>query len=257
MRFSAAHEEQINRKYYWREPLNTSVSDRARSAMEFFLHPFSALPEEVNMADRYLYNLLGQNENVILVARQHWLVLLAEIASELLLAMGISTFIAILTVTLLNPLILFGLFILIAPALSLTRDVLIWRNREYVITNRRVIQLSGVLNKSVSDSSLEKVNDVKLSQSFWGRMLDYGDIEILTASELGVNFMRRISQPIRYKTAMVDAKEQLERGGTPIPAEKKSGDLLSLLGQLDALRQKGILTEEEFQEKKKAILAKY
>ena len=37
-----------------------------------------------------------------------------------------------------------------------------------------------------------KVNDVKMEQSFLGRLLGYGDIEILTASELGVNLFRRI-----------------------------------------------------------------
>ena len=30
--------------------------------------------------------------------------------------------------------------------------------------------ISGVLGKDVVDSSLEKVNDVKMSQSFFGRM---------------------------------------------------------------------------------------
>jgi hypothetical protein len=209
------------------------------------------------MADRYLYNLLGENEKVVFVTRQHWLVLLTEVASELLLALALSTLIAILTVTLANPLILIGLALLLAPALSMTRDILIWRNREFVITNRRVLQLTGVLNKNVIDSSLDKVNDVKLSQSMWGRMLDYGDIEILTASELGANMMRRIHAPIRYKTAMLNAKEHWERGGAGAPPDRASGDLLTLLSQLDALRQKGILTEEEFQAKKKAILEKY
>jgi hypothetical protein len=40
------------------------------------------------------------------------------------------------------------------------------------------------------------VNDVKLSQSFWGRLFDYGDIEILTASEVGANVFRSIGDPI-------------------------------------------------------------
>jgi uncharacterized membrane protein YdbT with pleckstrin-like domain len=209
------------------------------------------------MADRYLSNLLGEKEEILLVTRQHWLVLLGEISSEILLALALSTLIAILAVFLMNPLPLLGLLLLFAPAISLTRDVLIWRNREFVITTRRVIQLSGFFNKNVSDSSLEKVNDVKLTQSALGRIFDYGDIEILTASELGANMMRRISHPIQYKTAMVNAKERVERGDVPQKTGANSGDLLSLLGQLDTLRQKGILSDAEFQEKKKSVLAKY
>jgi hypothetical protein len=223
--------------------------------------PFAVLStcpttKELIMADQYLQNLLGEKEQLVLVARQHWLVLLGEIASELLLALALCIVLAIGAV-LVNPLILAGLLLLLLPAASLTRDVLIWRNREYVITNRRVIQLSGVLSKNVSDSSLEKVNDVKMTQTFLGRMLDYGDIEILTASELGANILRRIAHPVRYKLAMVNAKERLELGDMPQRSSANSGDLLSVLGQLDALRQKGILTEAEFQEKKKSVLEKY
>ena len=41
-------------------------------------------------------------------------------------------------------------------------------NQEYVLTNRRVIQVEGVLNRNSTDSSLEKINDAVLSQSSSG-----------------------------------------------------------------------------------------
>ncbi len=40
-----------------------------------------------------------------------------------------------------------------------------WWNEKYIVTNRRVIQIEGILDKHVIDSSLEKVNDVVLVQS--------------------------------------------------------------------------------------------
>jgi uncharacterized membrane protein YdbT with pleckstrin-like domain len=204
------------------------------------------------MADTYLNNLLGEREDILLVARQHWLVLLGETISEILLTLCILALVAVLSVFL-GPLALLGLLILIAPAISLTRDILLWANRKYVITTRRVIQLSGVISKNVADSSLEKVNDVKLEQSFFGRLLGYGDIEILTASELGVNKILRIADPIRYKIAMVNAKAQLESG----EGIKAAGsDVPALLTQLDGLRQKGVISEQEFQEKKTKLMAK-
>jgi uncharacterized membrane protein YdbT with pleckstrin-like domain len=204
------------------------------------------------MADTYLNSLLGEKETILLVARQHWLVLLSETISELLLTLVVLVLIGVLAVFL-GPLALLGLIILIAPAISLTRDVLLWANRKYVITSRRVIQLSGVISKNVADSSLEKVNDVKLEQSFFGRLLGYGDIEILTASELGVNKIQRIADPIRYKIAMVNAKAQLESGEGIRAA---GSDVPALLSQLDALRQKGVISDQEFQEKKTRLLSK-
>jgi uncharacterized membrane protein YdbT with pleckstrin-like domain len=204
------------------------------------------------MADTYLNNLLGENEKILLVARQHWLVLLGETISEILLTLVVLALIAVVSIFV-GPLALLGLIILIAPAVSLTRDILLWTNRKYVITSRRVIQLSGVISKNVADSSLEKVNDVKLEQSFFGRLLGYGDIEILTASELGVNKILRIADPIRYKISMVNAKAQLESG----EGIKAAGsDVPTLLSQLDGLRQKGVISDQEFQEKKAKLLSK-
>lgn len=206
------------------------------------------------MSDPYLTGLLGEKEEILLVARQHWLVLLGEIASELILSIALI-FLSVVAAVFLGPLALLVLLLLLAPVASLTRDLLIWLNRKYIITSRRVIQLSGVFSKNVTDSSLEKVNDVKLNQSLPGRMFDYGDIEIMTASELGVNKIRRIAGPIRYKTAMVNAKARLEQGEEIRPAAKGE-NIPALLAQLDTLRKQGVLTEAEFQEKKQRLLSK-
>ena len=208
------------------------------------------------MTDSYLKNLLGENEQIIFVTRQHWLVLLAEILSESILAVALVVLITLIWwIWLPHPLILLGYLLLLLPLLSLLRDVLIWTNRQYIVTNWRVIQIAGVFNKDVTDSSLEKVNDVKLEQSFWGRLWDYGDIEILTASELGVNKFSRIGQPIRLKTAMLNAKEKLEQGQASL-GRGSEADIVSLIAQLDSLRQHGVLSEEEFQQKKAQLLAK-
>ena len=83
-------------------------------------------------------------------------------------------------------------------------------NQEYVLTNRRVIQVEGVLNRNATDSSLEKINDAVLSQSVFGRMFDFGDLTVLTASESGIEKMRMLRSPIVFKKAMLDAKHEYE-----------------------------------------------
>jgi len=205
------------------------------------------------MAKSYLQELLGQNERILLETRQHWFVLFSSIVLEIIL-----TLLLIAGVTVAIPLFppaVFGFVLVLVPLIGMLRDILIWYNREYVVTNRRVIQISGVFSKDVVDSSLEKVNDVKMSQSFFGRLFDYGDIEILTASEMGINLFKRIGDPIKFKTAMLNAKEKLgfeEMGGPAQSAE----DVPSLIAKLDELRKKGILSEAEFQKKKAELLAK-
>jgi hypothetical protein len=83
-------------------------------------------------------------------------------------------------------------------------------NQEYVLTNRRVIQVEGVLNRNSTDSSLEKINDAVLSQSVFGRMFDFGDLTVLTASEAGIDAMKMLRSPIVFKKAMLDAKHEFE-----------------------------------------------
>ncbi len=209
------------------------------------------------MADTYLNKLLGENERIIIVTRQHWLILAGEIASETVLSIAFIVLIALIATLMVFPLAWVGLLLLVFPLVSLWRDVLIWSNRKFVVTSFRVIQLGGVLNKSVTDSSLEKVNDVKLEQSMLGRMFGYGDVEILTASELGINKFDHLAQPVNFKTAMLNAKEKLEHApAEPAPRSAPAPDVPTLISQLDGLRKAGILTEEEFQKKKADLLGK-
>lgn len=211
------------------------------------------------MADKYIQSLMGEAEKMLLVTRQHWFVLFRTIVIEcliivILVSVGIAASVAFPPAVFLAPVI--GLLLALIPAVGMLRDILIWYNRQYIVTNRRVIQVSGVINKNVVDSSLEKVNDVKMSQSFFGRIFDYGDIEILTASELGVNQFQRIGDPVHFKTAMLNSKEKLGFDDIAVHTIQPADDIPTLIARLDELRKQGIVSEEEFQAKKTELLAK-
>lgn len=210
------------------------------------------------MTDTYLNHLLGERESILLVTHQHWFQLFRAILLELVLI--VLTVVAVTLIyffMLLQPIVFTGYLLLLIPIVSIIRDVLIWQNHKYVVTNRRVIQIFGIYNKNVTDSSLEKVNDVKMDQSVLGRIFNFGDIEILTASELGINRFTFIGDPISFKTAMINAKfelEQQERPSYVTQAVNPAMDVPRLIQQLDELRQKGAITDAEFQAKKARLL---
>jgi uncharacterized membrane protein YdbT with pleckstrin-like domain len=211
------------------------------------------------MAGHYLQSLMGEKENVILATRHHWFVLASSIVLEAFLILII--FFASLTLSIYlanNPAMPFvaviGFILLFIPVATGTRDILDWSNHQFIITNRRVMQISGIFNKSVIDSSLEKVNDIKMDQTALGRMFGYGDIEILTASELGVNLFKKIDDPVKFKTALINAKHMLEQSA-PTSVEE-SPDIPSVISKLADLRSQGIITEDEFQQKKAQLLSK-
>ena len=164
-------------------------------------------------------------------------------------------------------------------------------NQEYVLTNRRVIQVEGVLNRNSTDSSLEKINDAVLTQSVFGRMFDYGDLTVLTASEAGIDKMHMLRKPIAFKKAMLDAKHEFEvdmersgwQPGPPIrdaaptpnaasapaaagaaspapsapPAPRADPDEVTrTLANLADLRDRGAITPEEYEHKKADLLSR-
>jgi hypothetical protein len=162
----------------------------------------------------YSDQLLSTGERPITTVRQHWLVLLwgsrlailAILGALLLLILGQNVgpgtgrdFLSLLTLVL----FLGGLAVLVWNTLR-------YLNQEYVLTNRRVIQVEGVVNKRAADSSLEKINDAVLSQSMVGRMFGFGDLDVLTAAEAGIERFRMIVDPIGFKRKMLDAKHAYE-----------------------------------------------
>ncbi len=206
----------------------------------------------------YVEQMLGEHEHLVFRTHQHIVTLAPSLIGNLLLALILIVVAAFLW----GPMgMTWGwvvALLTIIPVVRFIYQFLLWDNREYLITNRRVIQIDGIINKNVTDSSLEKVNDVKMSQSVLGRMLDYGDVEILTASELAPNLFRRIASPIKFKTEMLNQKEALGMG-EGLPGSGQAGevaDVPALIAGLDQLRRQGLITEEEFKAKKEALLAR-
>ena len=214
----------------------------------------------------YLEDLLGKNEQMVLTTRQHWITIVGALLVNgflVLLLLGIG----VISSLFLGPFAWIGLavvgIIALVPLWRLVSDWLHWMNDLYVVTNRRIIQAQGIINKHVIDSSLEKINDVVLTQSALGRMLGYGDLEILTGSEIGVNLLRRLAEPVRFKTEMLNQKEAMghmdafeaRAQRTLAAAPPTAGDIPELIAELDELRKKGLITDAEFQDKKAKLLS--
>jgi uncharacterized membrane protein YdbT with pleckstrin-like domain len=69
-------------------------------------------------------------------------------------------------------LILWGLFVLVKP-------IIIKETTELVITNRRIIAKVGLVSRHTIEINLSKVESISVSQSILGRLLNYGDLEIV------------------------------------------------------------------------------
>lgn len=205
----------------------------------------------------YIDGLLGQREHVLVVERRDPLFLMGHVLLYLLAVIVLAGLGIWLGTSVNGSAGFVGLLALIPFAVALVK-YLRWRHEEYVVTNLRIIQVEGILSKRLLDSSLEKVNDILLTQSLFGRLFDYGTLEILTGSEIGVNQLRALNHPFRFKRAILDARSKLAGdfdGGmatTPLVAPDQTRDLLMALSQL---RDSGVLSEEEYRAKRDRVLA--
>lgn len=209
----------------------------------------------------YVEALLARNERIVRVARDHWVTLLPVILVDVAVSIVIIGFsVGVLS----PPWTWFGLLLLVVPIGHLALRVWAWWNKQYIVTNRRIVQVTGTFGKRVSDTSLEKINDIVMEQSVLGRLLKFGDIEIISGSESGIDVFRRIADPIEFKKELLDQKGTLgsldvfdEQVGRVLSAEAlDASDVPELIAGLDELRQKGVITDVEFEEKKQRLLAK-
>jgi hypothetical protein len=211
----------------------------------------------------YIERLLASNERVVRVARDHWITLLPTILADVAISIVIVGLVVLGTL-LSPPWTWFGLLLLVVPIGHFALRLWGWWNEQYIVTNRRLIWVSGKFSKRVSDTALEKINDIVMEQSSLGRMLGFGEIEIISGSESGIDVFRHVTDPIGFKNEMFDQKEALakldifeERAGRVLRAEAPgAGDVPELIAELDELRQKGVITDAEFEEKKQQLLAK-
>jgi hypothetical protein len=237
---------------------------------------------------RYADRLLADGERVALRSRQH--VLATFIEGRIAWALLILSFVVLALDLQLTPNIfrdLFGwvgLALLLIGLVWLGQIYLSWYSQDYLVTNRRVIKVEGILSKRSADSSLEKINDAVLEQSVLGRMLGYGDLDIMTAAEESVDRYRMLSQAQTFKRTMLDEKHKLEQEAFQIPApplraappppppppepapapppaapaprQMSSEEITSALGDLADLRDRGAISPEEYEAKKQDLLGR-
>src|SRR5262245_52381459 len=126
----------------------------------------------------YIDELMATDEVVQRIARRHWIVLLRSLVLN---GLGIAFSALLAGVTTgawqtqggwlwAGASILLAL-LLLAFVIRLGLDVLRWASTQYAVTTRRVIEISGVFNKLVRDSNLDKINDIVLAQSALGRLM--------------------------------------------------------------------------------------
>lgn len=209
----------------------------------------------------YIEKLLARNEAIVRTTRKHWITLLGTALVDLAVSVVIVG-LSVLGVILSPPWTWFALLLLLVPLGHFLWRLWVWGNHKYVVTSRRILQVTGTYDKRVSDTPLDKINDIVMRQSALGRLLKFGDLEIISGSEMGADIFERIADPVGFKKALLEQQDVRTSGGrSEAPQDPNSERVVTdqipeLIAELDDLRRQGLITEEEFQEKKRELLAR-
>jgi len=204
----------------------------------------------------YPRSQLNTGESIVLDLRPHWwyfskpiLALLAAIAIGIIaLAADAPSGVDIVA----------GVLILLALG-WLGFTYVVWATTNFVVTSDRLISRSGVFTRQGIEIPLERINTVFFRQNLWERFIRSGDLEIESASEQGSSKFSDIRRPLNvqnevYRQMEANENRKFDRVGQNLGGAGAGASIPDQIEKLDELRRNGVLTEEEFADKKAELL---
>jgi len=137
-----------------------------------------------------------------------------------------------------------------------------WNFTHFVITTDRVLYRTGVLSKKGVEIPLERVSNINFRQSIWERAIGAGDLNIESAGRDGQSTFNDVRHPEAvqqelYKQMELNARKRAGWNQVPAAPAAPSAPGPSIpeqLEQLAGLRDRGVISAQEFEAKKAQLL---
>ena len=210
--------------------------------------------------------LLNENEEVLLDLRPHWWFIAPHSAA--LLGVVIVAIIAVAvdasSIVKYSEWFLFGVVVVVLA--TLVWRWLRWTRINFVITTDRLIFRAGVVEKRGIEIPLERINTVFYAQSLFERLVGSGDLSVESAGEGGQQHFDNVRRPQLIQQEIYRAMEINKNQGfaamaqahaaaaVAAPSADRPLSIPEQIEQLDQLRLRGVITEQEFQTKKRDLL---
>ena len=192
-------------------------------------------------------DLLNEGEEVVLDLHPHWWYLSGAIATVVVIL--IAT-IAGLIANVAAALEFVGVAALLVSLGWLLSRYARWRSTSLVLTNHRLIHRSGLVAKHGREIPLDHINDISYSQTIFGRIIGAGNLSIESAGQRGQEVFPDLPRPSRIQNEIY---KQME-GGKARQAGRRELSIPEQIEKLDELRQRGVLSQAEFDASKAELL---
>lgn len=205
---------------------------------------------------------LTEGEEIAVAVRPHWIALVWPVTVAVVIAAGV-----IFALTKIDnataKLVILGAGLLLFAFYPL-RWFIRWATSHFVVTNERLIHLRGLIAKGSMEIPLQRINDVRFDQNIIQRILGAGNLIVESAGERGREVFDNVRNPESIQKTIYEKAEAREMGiaATTAPAPEAPGpppaapraSVTEELTRLADLRDRGVLTPEEFEAQKAKLL---
>jgi len=144
---------------------------------------------------RYIEGILQPGEKVVYAGRIHWVIYLPSMIM-LVLALAALTQAGQGRTGMSWSVAAIG-FAAAAAVMFLSAWFRRWTT-EIDVTDRRIVYKTGFVRRHTVEMNMDKVESVDVDQSFWGRLLDYGDI-VIRGTGVGIEPLHGIGAPLDFR----------------------------------------------------------
>ncbi|HEX2043651.1 MAG TPA: PH domain-containing protein [Acidimicrobiales bacterium] len=195
--------------------------------------------------------LLNEDEEVVVDVRPHWIVMARPF---LALAGAIAAAIVVSAKTDNDPLLLVVLAVVLVVLVWFLYRLARWATTNLVVTSDRLIVRSGIVAKRGREIPLERINDITVTQSIVNRLLRSGDLVVESAGERGQESFPECPRPTRVQNEIYVQMEAARDRELDRQVGRRPLSPLEQLEKLDELRQRGVISQAEFEVKKAKLL---
>lgn len=194
--------------------------------------------------------LLNEGEDIVLDLRPHWWMLVKPA-----LAVAASSALVLAANAIENDLPTYAALIVLLVAVAwLVTRYLVWVTTNFVVTTDRLVYRAGVLGKSGREIPLERLNDIAVNQTLFERLIGAGDLMIESGGERGQQHFTDIRKPFVTQNVIYRELERAQARDAQRAAGQRELSIPEQIEKLDELRQRGLITNAEFQVKKTQLL---
>lgn len=120
-------------------------------------------------------------------------------------------------------------WLLFIPLIKAIIKTIKLKKQELVLTNKRLIMRVGFGNTASMDVPLDKIQNINVTQPFWGKLFNYSTIEISNAAGKAVFYCMKSSDA--FKNAVLAQQEQYDQDKMEEQAQKMAAAMASAINK--------------------------